>query len=126
VRLYSGAFVDVTFDYFLANDTSIKSDKEWRDFSCHVYEVLDKYEEILPESFRKILPRMQKDNWLYNYRFDWGMEYSLTNVMNKAKYLDNTVPVYGFFQYNKDVLRKCYEEFFPELKDFCDKFNENF
>ncbi len=69
---------------------------------------------------------MQKDNWLYNYRFDWGMEYSLTNVMNKAKYLDNTVPVYGFFQYNKDVLRKCYEEFFPELKDFCDKFNENF
>lgn len=60
MRLYSGAFVDVTFDYFLANDTSIKSDKEWRDFSCHVYEVLDKYEEILPESFRKILPRMQK------------------------------------------------------------------
>jgi acyl carrier protein phosphodiesterase len=70
-------------------------------FSSHVYEVLNQYEEILPETFRKILPRMEKDNWLYNYRFDWGMEYSITNVLNKAKYLDNTIPVYGFFSITK-------------------------
>ncbi len=126
VRLYSGAFIDVVFDYFLANDKNIKSEKEWREFTAHVYQVLNNHEEILPENFRKILPRMEKDNWLYNYRFDWGMEYSLINVLNKAKYLDNTIPVYGFFQHNKDFLRKCFEEFFPELKDFCDKFNENF
>ena len=31
VRLYSGAFVDVVFDYFLANDKNVKSAKEWRD-----------------------------------------------------------------------------------------------
>lgn len=126
VRLYSGAFVDVVFDYFLANDPKIKSPSEWREFTSHVYEVLNDYEQDLPESFRKVLPRMEKDNWLYNYRFDWGMEYSINNVLNKAKYLDNSVPVYGFFQHHKDFLRSCYDEFFPDLYEFCEKFNENF
>lgn len=108
VRLYSGAFVDVVFDYFLANDVTIKSPKEWRDFTSNVYEVLNNHEEHLPENFRKVLPRMEKDNWLYNYRFDWGMEYSINNVLNKAKYLDNSIPVYGVFQHHKDFLRSCF------------------
>jgi len=42
VRLYSGAFVDVVFDYFLANDPKIKSPSEWREFTSHVYAVLNK------------------------------------------------------------------------------------
>lgn len=126
VRLYSGAFVDVVFDYFLANDKKVKSDKEWRDFTAHVYQVLNKHEAILPENFRKVLPRMEKDNWLYNYRFDWGMEYSINNVLNKAKYLDNSIPVYGFFQHHKEFLRSCYEEFFPDLHQFCISLNDNF
>ena len=67
VRLYSGAFVDVVFDYFLANDKNVKSAKECRDFTAHVYQVLNKYEAILPENFRKVLPRMEKDNWRYRY-----------------------------------------------------------
>lgn len=126
VRLYSGAFVDVVFDYFLANDKTVKSEKEWREFTAHVYSVFWKYEKDLPENFRKVLPRMEQDNWLYNYRFDWGMEYSITNVLNKAKYLDKTIPVYGFFQHNKDFLRSCYEGFFPDLYQFCVALNENF
>lgn len=124
-RLYSGAFVDVVFDYFLAHDTSIKSAKEWREFTAYVYKVLFKYEKELPDSFRIILPRMQQDNWLYNYRFDWGMEYSLRNVLNRAKFLEKTTPVYGFFQHNKPFLKECYQEFFPDLYEFCVKMNES-
>ena len=66
---------------------------------------------ILPENFRKVLPRMEKDNWLYNYRFDWGMEYSINNVLNK-KISGQFYSVYGFFQHHKEFLRSCYEEFF--------------
>lgn len=126
VRLYSGAFVDVVFDYFLANDDCIKSPKEWRDFSAYTYEVLYQYEEILPEKFKKILPRMEKDNWLYNYRFDWGMEYSMINLLNKAKYLDHTIPVYQFFLQHKNFLRSCYEDFFPELLEFSQEKSKAF
>jgi acyl carrier protein phosphodiesterase len=125
-RLYSGAFVDVVFDYFLANDESIKSDKEWREFTANVYKILFQYEGYLPENFRKILPVMQQNNWLYNYRFDWGMEYSLKNVLNRAKYLAGTTPVYGFFLHHKTLLKKYYTEFFPDLQEFCVKMNETF
>ena len=33
VRLYAGAFVDVSFDYFLANDIQIKTCEEWEKHS---------------------------------------------------------------------------------------------
>lgn len=126
VRLYSGAFVDVVFDYFLANDESIQSAQEWRDFTAHVYKVLYKYENILPENFKHILPRMQQDNWLYNYRYDWGMEYSIRNVLHKARFLENTTPVYGVFIHHKPFLKECFDDFFPDLRQFCVKMNETF
>ena len=126
VRLYSGAFVDVVFDYFLANDESIKSSQQWREFTAHVYKVLYDYESLLSQNFRQILPRMQQDNWLYNYRFDWGIEYSMRNVMHKASFLEKNTPVYGIFIHHKPFLQQCFEDFFPDLQEFCVKMNETF
>ena len=121
VRLYSGAFVDVSFDYFLANDTSIKSDEEWFSHSQEVYNTLEKYEEILPENFKLVLERMQRDNWLYNYRNEWGVEYSFRNVVNKALYLEKELDVFPLFVEHKDFLEKQYQKFFPEIRTFCQK-----
>ena len=122
VRLYSGAFVDVAFDYFLANDTTENSQREWQEHSQRVYAVLRRYEEFLPEVFKKVLDKMQQDNWLYNYRNEWGIEYSFRNVVNKAQFLDKTTNVFPAFLANKDFLREKYEIFFPEIKSFAQDF----
>ena len=122
VRLYSGAFVDVAFDYFLANDTAENSQREWQEHSQRVYAVLRRYEEFLPEVFKKVLDKMQKDDWLYNYRNEWGIEYSFRNVVNKAQFLDKTTNVFPAFLANKDFLREKYEIFFPEIKSFAQDF----
>ena len=122
VRLYSGAFVDVAFDYFLANDTTENSQREWQEHSQRVYAVLRRYEEFLPEVFKKVLDKMQQDDWLYNYRNEWGIEYSFRNVVNKAQFLDKTINVFPAFLANKDVLREKYEIFFPEIKSFAQDF----
>ena len=119
VRLYSGAFVDVAFDYFLANDTTENSQREWQEHSQRVYAVLRRYEEFLPEVFKKVLDKMQQDDWLYNYRNEWGIEYSFRNVVNKAQFLDKTTNVFPAFLANKDFLREKYEIFFPEIKSFA-------
>ena len=119
VRLYSGAFVDVAFDYFLANDTAENSQREWQEHSQRVYAVLRRYEEFLPEVFKKVLDKMQQDDWLYNYRNEWGIEYSFRNVVNKAQFLDKTTNVFPAFLANKDFLREKYEIFFPEIKSFA-------
>lgn len=122
VRLYSGAFVDVAFDYFLANDTTENSQCEWQEHSQRVYAVLRRYEEFLPEVFKKVLDKMQQDDWLYNYRNEWGIEYSFRNVVNKAQFLDKTTNVFPVFLANKDFLREKYEIFFPEIKSFAQDF----
>ena len=122
VRLYSGAFVDVAFDYFLANATTENSQREWQEHSQRVYAVLRRYEEFLPEVFKKVLDKMQQDDWLYNYRNEWGIEYSFRNVVNKAQFLDKTTNVFPAFLANKDFLREKYEIFFPEIKSFAQDF----
>ena len=122
VRLYSGAFVDVAFDYFLANDTAENSQCEWQEHSQRVYAVLRRYEEFLPEVFKKVLDKMQQDDWLYNYRNEWGIDYSFRNVVNKAQFLDKTTNVFPAFLANKDFLREKYEIFFPEIKSFAQDF----
>ena len=122
VRLYSGAFVDVAFDYFLANDTAENSQCEWQEHSQRVYAVLRRYEEFLPEVFKKVLDKMQQDDWLYNYRNEWGIEFSFRNVVNKAQFLDKTTNVFPAFLANKDFLREKYEIFFPEIKSFAQDF----
>lgn len=120
VRLYAGAFVDVSFDYFLANDVGVKTEQDWIAHSQRVYAVLEKHQEILPDRFKIVLERMKKDNWLYNYRHDWGIEFSFRNVVNKAQYLDKEINVFPLFLEHKDKLEEHYQKFFPQIRAFCE------
>ncbi|EJL72469.1 acyl carrier protein phosphodiesterase [Chryseobacterium populi] len=115
VRLYAGAFVDVSMDYFLATDFTLNSLRGWKEHSLKVYRVLNENKEWLPENFKKMLVKMEADDWLYNYREDWGIKFSIKNVLNKAQYLDKDLPVFELFLQNKEVLQKCYNHFFPDL-----------
>ena len=123
VRLYSGAFVDVSMDYFLANSLS---DEVLKNHAEKVYQVLRKYEEFLPERLTRMVNGMEKDNWLYNYKEDWGIKYSMQNVLNKAKYLDKDIPVFELFLNNKLELQKYFDVFFPELLAHAEEVNARF
>ncbi len=123
VRLYSGAFVDVSMDYFLANSLS---DQELRNHAENVYLVLRKYQEILPERLVRMVDGMEKDNWLYNYKEDWGIKYSMQNVLNKAKYLDKNLAVFEVFLNNKPQLQKHFDVFFPDLLAHAKEVNSRF
>lgn len=115
VRLYSGAFVDVSMDHFVARDMSLHSLQGWKEHSLRVYRVLNENEKWLPENFKRMLVKMEHDDWLYNYREDWGIKFSIQNVLNKAKYLDKDLPVFELFLQNKEILQECYDAFFPDL-----------
>ncbi len=123
VRLYAGAFVDVSMDYFLANSLS---DEALKNHAEKVYLALRKYEEFLPERLVKMVNGMEKDNWLYNYKQDWGIKYSIQNVLNKAKYLDKDLLVFELFLNNKQELKKYFDVFFPELLAHVQKINGGF
>mgnify|MGYP006335912461 CR=1 FL=1 len=123
VRLYSGAFVDVSLDYFLANSLS---GLELKNHAEKVYRALRKYDNILPEKLKKMVNGMEKDNWLCNYREDFGIKYSMQNVLNKAKYLKKDLPIFDVFLENKPELQQHFDVFFPELFAHVQKINDAF
>ncbi len=119
VGLYAGAFVDVVYDHFLANDSNEFNNDSLLDFSLSVYATLDNYTAILPEKFAGMLPYMKKDNWLFNYKTFYGIEQSLNGLTRRAKYLENNNAVFEAFQKNYKALQVCYNSFFPDVKKFA-------
>ena len=56
-RLYAGAFADVVYDHFLANDeSSFATDQELQEFAAGIYAILQNHVAELPEKFPLHMP----------------------------------------------------------------------
>ncbi len=117
VRLYSGAFVDVAFDYYVAH---LYPEKELKEHSKNVYRILWENEKWLPENYKTVLVRMEQDDWLSNYRTDQTIRFSMQNVLNKAKYLEKDIAVFDVFLENKTELQTYFNQFFPDILMECE------
>lgn len=125
-RLYSGAFVDVAFDHFLALDKNeFANDQQLKKFGEYVYKTLQENFSVLPIPFKNMLPHMQKNNWLYNYQFLFGMEKAFGGLVYRAKYLDESATAFKIFNKNYTALKDCYQVFFPALKKFSAHYYSN-
>ncbi|MBC7902385.1 MAG: DUF479 domain-containing protein [Gemmatimonadaceae bacterium] len=120
-RLYAGAFVDVSFDHFLATDRNSFDDAGLMRFSKECYHYLENYIEETPEQFQKLFPYMKKQNWLYNYQFHPAMKNSFDGLKHRAAYIKETETAFAIFESNYSALEKYYHDFFPELKSFCEE-----
>ena len=118
-RLYAGAFVDVTYDYFLANDTTyFNSEDALLSFSQTVYGQLESNTHLLPNPFAAILPYMAKQNWLYNYRALTGIQKSFEGLRRRSKYITETETAFSIFCNNLPEMESLYQQFFPQLQAF--------
>lgn len=119
-RLYAGAFADVTYDYFLANDkTEFASVSALRDFSASAYAIIDQHIKMLPAGFQKLFPYMKAQDWLFNYHEQWLIERSFLGLELRAKYLQESGFAFKIFTENVEAMRSCYSSFFPQLKAFA-------
>ncbi|MEP7109019.1 MAG: ACP phosphodiesterase [Ferruginibacter sp.] len=119
-RLYSGAFVDVVYDHFLANDKKeFENEKQLDSFCQATYIILQNNKIGLPFKFQQMLPYMQKQNWLYHYRFNEGIEKSFGGLARRAAYLSESATAYTIFNEHYAELGECYRLFFPTLRNFA-------
>jgi acyl carrier protein phosphodiesterase len=119
-RLYAGAFADVVYDHFLANDEAFFStDNDLKVFSAGVYKVLEENTAFLPEPFKKMLPYMIEHNWLYNYKNKWGIEKSFTGLAKRAVYIEESAIAFEVFNKNYDAIKSFYNIFYPDLKKYA-------
>jgi len=123
VRLYSGAFVDVVYDHFLATNKTILNKEQWLAFTITSYELLADQSTYFPEKFATIFPYMQSQNWLFNYRYTWGIENSFGGLVRRAKYLDSSEEAFDLFLLHYDEIAILAKPFLNEVqiftKDFC-------
>jgi acyl carrier protein phosphodiesterase len=119
-RLYAGAFADVVYDYFLANDKNeFETEVELKKFSTTTYSLLATQQVHFPEKFLKMFPYMQEQDWLYNYRTNEGMQKSFGGLARRAKYITEIDTAYKIFLENKTAIQKEYDVFFPAVKAFA-------
>lgn len=119
-RLYSGAFADIVYDYFLANDKAIfAEEKALLKFSVHTYATLEPYKTYFPPAFAAMFPYMQSQNWLYNYQYDSGIQKSFAGLARRAAYLQDTGIAYDIFLKNKPFFNEQYHLFFDSVKNFA-------
>jgi acyl carrier protein phosphodiesterase len=117
-RLYAGAFVDVVFDHYLANDKAEFKEESLADFSENSYRLVEPFILQTPERFQKMFPNMKQQNWLNNYRYKWGIAQSLAGVVRRSAYLAESDTAFALFEENYRLLQHCYDDFFPLLKKF--------
>jgi acyl carrier protein phosphodiesterase len=119
-RLYSGAFIDIVYDHFLANDKNEFEDEQaLKLFSSKTYILLQNYRDVFPEKFDTSFYYMKKDDWLYNYRRIEGIEKSFAGLVRRSSYLTDPIIAGNIFVQHYHSLEACYNDFFKELKQFA-------
>ncbi len=118
-RLYSGAFVDVVYDHFLATDPTEFSSSSLLDFSQQVYRDLTKQIQWFPDQFAMMFPYMKEHNWLLNYSHRWGTGKSLEGVVRRSVYLTESDTAFQLFEQHYQLLHDCYRHFWAFVKPFA-------
>jgi acyl carrier protein phosphodiesterase len=115
-RLYAGAFVDVAFDYFIANDANLFATEEaLAQFAETAYAGLRQHAGWIPEPARGYFERMQQQNWLYHYRSIWGIQKSFGGIVYRSAHLTDSATAATLFEENLSILQQHYDDFIPGL-----------
>jgi acyl carrier protein phosphodiesterase len=117
-RLYSGAMIDIVFDHFLANDKNEFTDASLHAFTLGVYQTLESYTSDLPPRFVSMFPYMKSENWLYRYKNREGIASSLRGLVRRSSFLTDHETAIAIFNKEHERLQECYENFFPDVKNY--------
>lgn len=119
VGRYSGAFLDIIYDHFLATDPARFAPGTLKVFAADTYALLNREPDILPAGFRQTLGYMETYDWLFNYSLRAGIRRSLEGMVRRAAYLPDDAPVYARFEEHYGELGDSYRVFFPELEAYA-------
>lgn len=121
--LYAGAFLDVAFDYFVANDARFfKNDAELKQFAANAYRSVEKNYPLLTDNITSMLINMKKYDWLYNYKTIYGIEKSFSGLVYKTKYIDNAADAVAIFHKYFNEIEQTYNAFMPDLYTYSETF----
>ena len=123
-RRFSGIIMDLAFDHLLARNWASYSDRELSAFIRRTYDVLTRRNDVLPEKFRTVLPRMIEEDWLGSYRTMEGAGTAIDRIAGRLKRRfgrENTLRgAIEEVELNYEELERNFNAFFPELIAFVE------
>ena len=123
-RRFSGIIMDLAFDHLLARNWASYSDRELSAFIRRTYDVLTRRNDVLPEKFRTVLPRMIEEDWLGSYRTMEGAGTAIDRISGRLKRRfgrENTLAgAIEEVELNYEELERNFNAFFPELIAFVE------
>ena len=119
-RLYAGAFADIVYDHFLANDRDeFGNPGNLSDFAARTYRLLEIKSPQFPPAFQRMFPFMKQQDWLSNYRLKEGIRNSFTGLQRRAMYIPETNTAFEIFNNQYAAIQDYYNLFFPDVKKFA-------
>lgn len=117
--LYSGAFVDVVYDHFLANDAKyFPQENDVAKFSLKTFHTLDHHLDQLPKDFLQIYKYMKNENWLLQVKSMKGLETSINRLTRRMPDIENGAEAYRIFVQHYYELNQIYFEFIDDVENF--------
>lgn len=117
-RRYAGILVDVFYDHFLAKNWLKYSSVSLHSFTVKVYDILQSYQAILPDSLKRGLPHIIKRNLLMSYAEVSGISFALQRLSLRLKRENNLGRAVEELTANYECLEFNFGLFFPELIDY--------
>ncbi len=118
-RLYSSPIIDILYDHFLANDPESFNDETLMRFTEETYKHLENNASALPIRFLHAFTYMKSENWLYHYKYEYGIRKSLGGLVRRSSFLTETDTAYNLFIEHYVHLDECFHDFFKDVKLFA-------
>lgn len=117
-RRYAGILVDVFYDHFLAKNWLNYSAVPLQEFTLKVYDILQSYQAILPNSLKRGLPHIITRNLLMSYAEISGISFALQRLSMRLKRENDLGIAVEELTTNYERLEVNFSLFFPELIDY--------
>lgn len=120
-RHYSGVIVDVFLDHFLAAGWKKFHPLPLEVFASKTYASIQRFKNILPASFKEMLPYMIRGNWLVSYRDIAAIHRTLSGIASRTPYPSKMEEATVDLRTHYDAFQREFNAFFPDLMDFSER-----
>lgn len=114
---FACVFLDIIFDYFLANDKQeFESQEALQAFSMWVYQSLEQNTHILPPPFLRHFASMKAHNWLFNYSKKIGIYKSFEGLQKRTMHQTQYKQAYQLWLEKYKTFEFVYQSVWDDLK----------
>ena len=116
---YAGIIIDVIFDHFLSKHWNQYGSNDLRSFCDQSYKTLEEHSEWHSEELKKRLPSLIKNDAIFQYQYNHGVEKTLQSIADRSKRCPEIIDGYMDFIRNYNEFELIFHSFFPSVKAYA-------